>query len=97
MTTTTVDQLSLSNYAEAIEAIEAETGLDRGDYAETADGLAELLRDAASDMNDHLRDWMEDAAFDLDAIARLGDNGPRTAALLRRVNGTLHDVQVELS
>lgn len=77
----------------------AEAGnLDATDYEPTADGLSQLLRDTAEQLSpsDQTRDWAEDAAADLDAIARLGDDGPKTQRLLKRVGSALYDIRSEL-
>ncbi|MFF2852644.1 hypothetical protein ACFVT5_41085 [Streptomyces sp. NPDC058001] len=93
-TPVTVDGL-IAEYAEPIaDAV----GLDHADYDTTADGLATLLRAAADDLGslDQSRDWLEEAADDLTAIARLGDGGPKTQELLKRVDNTLYEAKADL-
>jgi len=45
---------------------------------------------------DQTRDWLEDAASDLDAIARLGDGGSRTQKLLDSIDTMLFEAKSEL-
>lgn len=91
---TTTDSL-IAEYAQPI----ADTvGLDASEYDQTADGLASLLRDTANRLSsmDQTRDWLEDAAADLDAIARLGDGGAKTQKLLDSIDSTLYEAKSEL-
>ena len=71
--------------------------LDHTEYERTADGFASLLRDTANRLSpiDSTRDWLE-AAADLDAIARLGDDGDKTQRLLKSIDNTLYEAQSEL-
>lgn len=91
----TVDSL-ISTYAPSIAN---EAGVDPADYNPTAGGLASLLRDTAEQLAtlDQTRDWLEDAATNLEAIARLGDNGPRTRDLLARISTALYNARGELA
>ena|SRR5882757_7972113 len=91
---TTTDSL-ISEYAEPIAD---SVGLDASEYDRTPDGLASLLRDTANRLSpmDQTRDWLEDAASDLDAIARLGDGGSRTQKLLDSIDTMLFEAKSEL-
>jgi hypothetical protein len=73
-------------------------GLTATEYASTEEGLAALLRDAAEQLTpmDQTGQWLEDAATDLDAIARLGDDGPRTQKLLNGVDAALYEAKTDL-
>jgi hypothetical protein len=91
---TTTDSL-IANYANPIA-----NGVDltASDYDHTAERLASLLRDAANQLSpmDQTRDWLDEAAADLDAIARLGDGGAKTQKLLDRIDATLYEAKSEL-
>ncbi|MBL3664490.1 hypothetical protein JL475_00320 [Streptomyces sp. M2CJ-2] len=94
-TNITADNL-ITEYAEPIaDAV----GLDHADYPRTADGLATLLRDAADALGslDQSRDWLEEAADDLNAVARLGDDGPKTQELLKWVDNALYEAKSDLA
>jgi hypothetical protein len=91
--TVTIQQL-ITDYAETIAN---EAGLDLDDYPASADGLASLLRDAASDMPGQVADWLDDVADDLAAIALLGDDGPKTQELLRNVDRVLYEAANDLA
>ncbi|MEV8398851.1 hypothetical protein [Streptomyces niveus] len=92
--TITVDQL----IAEYAEPIAGEVGYDPADYDATAQGLATLLRDVANELSsmDQTSEWLQDAAADLDAIARLGDDGPKAQKLLKRIDSTLYEAKSDL-
>lgn len=92
--TITIDGL-IADYAQPIAL---SVDLDPTDYDQTPDGLAELLRDTANRLSpmDQTREWLEDAAADLDAISRLGDGGKKTQKLLNRIDSTLYEAKSEL-
>lgn len=92
--TRTLDDL-VDEYAQPIAD---EAGLDLTDYDRTASGLADLLRAAADGMGalDATRDWLEDAAADLDALNLSGVAGDEAQTLLARVDGHLYAVKSEL-
>ena len=91
--TVTVDQL-ITDYAKTIGD---ETGLDPADYDRDAAGLASLLHDAADGIGGHVAEWLEEAAADLTAIVRLGDDGPKTQNLLKKIRGALYEVEADLA
>jgi len=72
--------------------------LDHTEYDRTPDGFASLLRDTADQLSaiDQTRDWLEEAASGLDAIARLGDDGDRTQRLLKGIDSALYNAKGEL-
>jgi len=90
----TTDSL-IADYAKPIAN---SVDLAASDYDQTAEGLASLLRDAANCLGsmDQTRDWLDAAAADLDAIARLGDGGAKTQRLLDRIDSTLYEAKSEL-
>jgi hypothetical protein len=92
---TTPDSL----FAAYASPIAHSAGIDPADYDRTPDGLASLLRDTAEDMapTDQTRQWLQDAAADLDAIARLGDDGAKTQELLDRIDATLYEAKRDLA
>ena len=92
--TITTDSL-ITEYAEPIAS---SVGLTASEYDRTEEGLASLLRDTADRLSsmDQTRDWLEDAAADLDAIARLGDGGSKTQKLFGRIDTTLYEAKSEL-
>ncbi len=92
--TITTDSL-ITEYAEPIAS---SVGLTASEYDRTEEGLASLLCDAADRLSpmDQTGEWLEEAAADLDAIARLGDGGSKTRKLLKRIDATLHEAKSEL-
>ncbi|MEV0779206.1 hypothetical protein [Streptomyces sp. NPDC050428] len=92
--TITVDQL----IAEYAGPIADSVGLTATDYDATAGGLTNLLRDAADRLSsmDQTGEWLEEAAAELDAIARLGDGGPKTQELLKSIDSTLYEAKSDL-
>jgi hypothetical protein len=92
--TVTVDQL-IAQYAEPIATA---VGLDHAEYDRTADGLARLLLDTADRLSsmDQTGDWLEEAATDLAAVARLGDDGAKTHKLLESIDANLYEAKAEL-
>jgi len=92
--TATIESL-IAEYAAPIADV---MGLDADDYERTTGGLSTLLSDAADRLTsqDQTRDWLTDAAADLDAIARLGDDGPKTQKLLARIDRTLYEANEDL-
>jgi hypothetical protein len=78
--------------------IAGSVGLAAAEYDRTAEGLASLLRDTADRLGamDQIRDWLEEAAADLEAVARLGDGGSRTQELLDGVDTTLYEARTDL-
>jgi hypothetical protein len=92
--TITIDSL-IAAYAQPIAL---SVDLDPSDYDQTADGLATLLREATTQLRplDQTAGWLEDAAADLDALARLGGDNPETQKLLSRIDGALYDAKSEL-
>lgn len=96
MTATTVTVASL--IAECAGPIADAVGLDASDYDQTASGFASLLRDTANRLSpmDQTRGWLDDSAADLDAIDRLGDDGPKTQELLRRIDSALYEAKSDL-
>lgn len=91
---TTVDSL-IAKYAEPIAD---SVNLDASEYDKDAEGLASLLRATAGRLGpiDQTGGWLKDAASDLDAVARLGDDGPKTHEVLDRIDSTLYEVRHEL-
>lgn len=88
MTTKTITIAQLhTDYAPAIAD---EAGLDLADYSKDANGLASLLHDATDGIDPQIGEWLEEAADDLTAIARLGDNGPKTQKLLKKIDRALY-------
>jgi hypothetical protein len=83
---------------EYASVIASSVELEAADYDSTEDGLASLLRDAAERLGsmDQTGEWLEDAASDLDAIARLGSDNESTQLLFARVDGALYEVKSEL-
>lgn len=98
MTATAQTITATSLYAEYAAPIANAVNLDPADYEATADGLSQLLTDTAECLSpmDQTRDWLEDAAADLDAIARLGGDDKKTRQLLKRVDSALYDARSEL-
>lgn len=96
MNTRTITVESL--YSEYAEGIAAAVGLTASEYGVTPDGLASLLRDASGRLSpiDNNRDWLDEAASDLDAIDRLGDGGAKTQDLLRTIDKILYEASGEL-
>lgn len=90
----TTDSL-IADYAKPIAN---SVDLTASDYDQTAEGLASLLRDTANRLSpmDQTRDWLDEAAADLDAIARLGDGGAKTQKVLDRIDSTLYEAKSEL-
>ena len=90
----TIDSL-IAHYAKPIAD---SAGLDPSDYDKTAAGLASLLSDTSACLSpaDQTRDWLEDAAADLDAIARLAHDNPAIQKLLARVDSTLYEAKSDL-
>lgn len=92
--TITVDQL-ITEYAAPIADA---AGLDASEYASTADGLASLLHDTADGLSpmDQTGEWLEGAASDLGAIARLGGTDKKTQEVLRRIDRNLYEAKSDL-
>lgn len=90
----TIDNLT-DGYAAQIAS---SVGLTASDYERTANGLADLLRDAADRLGsiDQVIDWLAEAADDLTAVARLGDGGAKEQQLLGRVDTTLYEAWADL-
>ena len=74
-----------------------EAGLDAADYEPTADGLAKFLKDAAEGFSPTDQEWLGSAAENLNAIARLGDDGPKTQQLMKSIDSALYQVYADLA
>jgi hypothetical protein len=96
MSTSTITVESL--VAEYAEPIASSVDLTASEYDPSAEGLASLLRDTSDRLApmDQTADWLEGAASDLDAIARLGDDGPKTQELIRRIDSALYEAKSDL-
>ncbi|WP_109030110.1 hypothetical protein [Streptomyces rubrogriseus] len=91
---TTIDSL-ITDYAQDIAS---EAGLDAADYQRTAAGLASLLTDTAADMPaGQVRDWLTDAAADLDAYHRANASGDQARTLLTQVDARLYEAHYDLT
>jgi hypothetical protein len=90
--TITIDQL----HADYAQPIADEAGLDTSDYDRDAAGLASLLRDASDGIDPQVAEWLEDAADGLNAVALLGDDGPKTQELLKEIDRALYQVRNDL-
>ncbi|MFJ3699522.1 hypothetical protein ACIPW9_36260 [Streptomyces sp. NPDC090052] len=88
----TIDQL-IAEYAAPIATA---VGLDDGEYDSTAEGLAGLLRYAVDQADSQTADFLEEAASDLDAVARLGGTGSKTQKVLKRIDGLLYEAKSDL-
>lgn len=88
----TVDRL-ITEYAAPI----ADTvGDDASEYDATAAGLASLLRYAADQADSQTADFLEEAAADLDAVARLGGTDAKTQKVLQRIDSNLYEALSDL-
>lgn len=92
--TVTVDQL----IAEYAQPIAESVGFDPADYDPTIDGFTNLLSEVADGLGpmDQPREWLEEAAADLNAIALLGGDNKKTQKLLKRVDRTLYEAKSDL-
>ncbi|MFE2633955.1 hypothetical protein ACFXKF_04035 [Streptomyces scopuliridis] len=87
-----------SLFAEYAEPIASSVGLTATEYDRTEEGLASLLCDTANRLSplDQTGEWLEEAASDLDAIARLGSANKKTQRLFTRIDRALYDAKSEL-
>lgn len=92
--TSSVGQI-IAAYAEPLAVV---VGITFDDYYRTSDGFIQLLGDVANRLSpmSQIRDWLDEAADDLKAIARLGDSGEKTRQLLTSIDNTLYEVRADL-
>jgi hypothetical protein len=97
--TTTANTLSAvaDLYEKYAARIAATVDLDAADYDNTAAGLAGLLTDVVDRLgHDQVVDWLEEAADNLNAVARLGGDNEETRGLLREVDAALYEATGDL-
>lgn len=95
--TTTFEEI-ITEYADRLGNA---LGVEVNDDDRTRNGFPGLLETCANRLSgiDQMADWLQEAANDLDAINRLGDDSDKAQSLLKQVDAALYDAvrDIELS